>query len=946
MTKTFIRATAILLMFMLLVPFLAALPVFAAEESEEEDVDMWEDVLIPAYMGAEFQTIEDRIKGDTVISPMDCKIVSNGYALYVDSKTGEVVVLKLIEENGEYKLNEDGSYAYSGYYSTNPYAIGVSESASGADSTAATKSKLYAQILLDFIDNDKTTSYNSFDNCAIEDQLTVKDIKNGIRIEYTLGREETNYLVPRVIKAEKWDALLAQMKENAPGTRIWREFEAYYTLKDLNDTKLTEKTRREMEVAFPITKQFPIRVCDATIVAARLSRLEEYIKLYTDYTYEQMDEDHAETEYVSNDKTPPLFKLALEYTIDELGLSVRCNAGNIRFDSSAFKLDNLVILPYAGAGNVKNDGYIFTPDGSGTLIEFDDIVGENFTITSSIYGQDQAFHTITGQNKETIRLPVFGVSEIETSYETVTKTEIYVDENGEEQEREVTEQVEIEKPRGFLAVVESGESLAKITVANGGSSHMFCSVYTSFNPRPKDSYMLDGGLSVGTNAMWTVESKRKYTGDLRLRVFILDEDNADYVGMVDAYRNYLISNGTLQKLEADGKDIPLYIETLGALETTKTVLGVPVSTTVALTSFKNTIDILTQLRDQANITNVKIKMTGMANEGLVPTAPVGFEIVDELGGVEGFRELQNYAAENGIVLYPDVDFSRAYKDKWFDGFDSSEMLSRTIDDRLAGFREYDAAWQSFIEMGVGVISPNNFETMYDSFYKDYQQYNVGGISVATLGTDLNSDFNEDDPLNREDSKTAVKKVLARIQENNGNVMISGGNAYTLNYVTDILDVPLDDSRYKYSAGSIPFMGMVLHGSMEFAGSAINLAGDYQYTLLKTIENGASPYFVVAVENTAELKQYSSYSNLTEYYSVRYNIWVKDMVDTYNELNSALKSVRNSLIVDHEFLDDEKQVVKVTYDNGEVFYINYLLEEYDVEGTDITIPAEDFVKVEA
>ena len=71
-----------------------------------------------------------------------------------------------------------------------------------------------------------------------------------------------------------------------------------------------------------------------------------------------------------------------------------------------------------------------------------------------------------------------------------------------------------------------------------------------------------------------------------------------------------------------------------------------------------------------------------------------------------------------------------------------------------------------------------------------------------------------------------------------------------------------------------------------------------------------------------------------------------MVDTYNELNSALKSVRNSLIVDHEFLDDEKQVVKVTYDNGEVFYINYLLEEYDVEGTDITIPAEDFVKVEA
>lgn len=40
------------------------------------------------------------------------------------------------------------------------------------------------------------------------------------------------------------------------------------------------------------------------------------------------------------------------------------------------------------------------------------------------------------------------------------------------------------------------------------------------------------------------------------------------------------------------------------------------------------------------------------------------------------------------------------------------------------------------------------ETMYDKLYAEYEQYNVGGISVATLGSDLNSDFNEDEPLNR------------------------------------------------------------------------------------------------------------------------------------------------------------------------------------------------------
>ena len=118
--KQFKRITATLLTFLLLVPFLTAVNAFAADESE--DVDVWEDVLKPAYMKAEFTSIDERIKGDgNAIAAMEQKLVKDGYALYVDAKTGEVVVLKLIAEGDDYKRNEDGSYAYSGYYSTNPY---------------------------------------------------------------------------------------------------------------------------------------------------------------------------------------------------------------------------------------------------------------------------------------------------------------------------------------------------------------------------------------------------------------------------------------------------------------------------------------------------------------------------------------------------------------------------------------------------------------------------------------------------------------------------------------------------------------------------------------------------------------------------------------------------------------------------------------------------------
>ena len=106
-----------------------------------------------------------------------------------------------------------------------------------------------------------------------------------------------------------------------------------------------------------------------------------------------------------------------------------------------------------------------------------------------------------------------------------------------------------------------------------------------------------------------------------------------------------------------------------------------------------------------------------------------FDIVEELGGEEGFRELQAYANDNGVVLYPDFDYARAYKDTWFDGFDSSTDLSRTIDDRMAGYRIYDPIWQGFIEMGTGVISPNVMETMYDKLYKEYEPVSYTHLDV-------------------------------------------------------------------------------------------------------------------------------------------------------------------------------------------------------------------------
>lgn len=968
MKKLSIALLALLLCLSMILPALN-IEVSAAEEEEEENV--W-DTLLPAYMSTSYKSIEDRILGNDTIAGMQLMLIKDGYALYCDPLTGEVVNLVLEDpikdENGNYVLDEDGNYTYEliegstvykykGYWSTNPYNIGSSQSSAGLKTSDSIKQKLYSQAIIEYTENDTDMTFNTFVDSALNDQITVKNIRSGIRVEYTIGREEVKYLVPRLIRKEKLEALEEQIKERSDIAKDARTFKAFYILKDPNQEGISIKTIEEMKVKYPICEKFPIYVCEPKITAQELLRVEKLVKKYTDYTFEQMDIDHAETEYTATDKTPALFKMAIEYTIDEYGVQVRVNAGNIRFDSSNYKLSNVTLLPYAGAGNTNNSGYIFSPDGSGTIITFDKIVGTAFKTQSQMYGADYAFHTITGANKQVYRLPCFGVVEI---VEDAIKTKDYVqlvdedgnpryDEDGNPIMSDEMQTVYEDLKIGYLAVITEGDSLANITVENGGSVHMFASAYTSFNPRPKDTYELDGGLSAGSNAMWTVESKRKYTKDFKIRYFILTDD-ISYSGMANTYRDYLIREGVLEEKDedAEAEDIPLYIETLGALEVTKKFLGVPIQTVIDLTSFDDTKAMLQKLKDEAGITNVRIKMDGWCNGGLPWAAvPNGVKIEKALGGENGFKALLSWCNDNGVQLYPEFEFIKASADYLFDGFNIDKDLAKTIDDRNATIQRYQASTQAYERTGHGLISSRVIQRFYNNTWKDYQKYGVGGISVSSLGEILSSDFNEDDPLNREDSKNIITKLLAQIKEDNGKVMISGGNYYAIKYASDIINVPLDDSRLSYSAASVPFMGSVLHGSVDFAGEAINLAGDYQYTLLKTIENGASPYFIIAINNTSELKSYND-TELGDYYSVRYSIWVSDMVDTYHQLNNALKDVSNAKIVSHEFLDSDRQVCRVTYSNGVQFYINYTLKDYTVTIGDktVTVGAEDFVKVGA
>ena len=444
--------------------------------------------------------------------------------------------------------------------------------------------------------------------------------------------------------------------------------------------------------------------------------------------------------------------------------------------------------------------------------------------------------------------------------------------------------------------------------------HNYNTVKMTVKPRPNDTYNVADAISVGQNDTWTVVSARKYTGSYKVRYIMLTSDevaaekgltgtyDTSYVGMAKAYRDYLIGKGVLNKLTSEDvkSDIPLYIETFGAMETTERFLSIPFTVMTPLTTFA---DINTMYDEFAakGVSNINFIMTGYTKGGLTePRAPYNlkWEKAVEEGGMD-FEDLTAAAKEKGFQLFPDFDFAFTKTNTLFDGVNLKNHAVKTIDDRYTSKREYSATKQTYISYYELALSPAYFSHFYEKFTQNYLEYSPIGISVSTLGSYLNSDFDEDEPYNRSDSRDFTERAFQYIRENYNKVMTAGGNAFTWKYVDYITDIALDSSRFAESSAAIPFLGIVLHGYVEYAGTAINMEGNMEYSLLKALESGAGLNFILSYQNTDNLKNDAL---LSHYYSIRYDIWFNDVVSLYSELNGLLKDLQTSTIDTHKFLD--------------------------------------------
>ncbi len=923
--------STLLAMVMTFSAFVAIIPIKAAAA---EAIEASHERATNAALVQQYSSAIEKIEKDPY---MDLYLTCAGYRLYCNPYTGEVIYLNMTTGQA---------------LSTNPYDMQAE-----GEVSKDVKAQLLSQVAITFAGADGITkTMYSFTEAAQRGQIIVKNIKNGIRVQYTIGRENTKFLLPGWIMKEDFEEkILAPFEEYVDligeeyglGDPVYvnikyqyDKFAAYYTLQNANpDSGKAQVAIDAMQKAFPITAErdengrfYEIYTLDSTIQDPAKNLLESYIRTYSpEYGYDDLDEDHAKTGYVANEEVTPLFKLALEYTIDETdgSLNIRLPANSIRYDETSFTLDNISPLNYFGAADMNNDGYAFYPDGSGAIFNFSDLYNEEEKIkvawSGKVYGSDYAYYEIFGQSQSPIRVPVYGM---------IASRKYRVAADGSDNIYGEGSYVKNEQV-GYFAILEEGDALANITIETGANRHKYASIYTTYYPRPKDSYDITGETtSTSQSNKWTVVSDRKYTGSYRTKIIMLTDESLgqelvslgalksyytteNWLGMASAYRDYLENKNVISRFtNADvSSDIPLYIESFGTIKTTQQILSMPVKVSTPLATFE---DVMTMYDDLANegIKNINFRLTGFANGGMISEYPAKLKWEKAAGGSKGFNELLDYAKEKDFGIYPDFDF--LYIAKRSGNASLKELGARTVDNRYTSRRVYDAVYQSFFSYYELCVATNEIESYYDKFASKYKKYEPVGISVGTLANDLNSNFDKDNPTNRNDAKENVVDLFKKIERDFGSVMSEGGNVYAIQYVDHLLNAPLDSSNYRYAAASVPFFGTILHGYVNFTGAPINESGSTDYNLLKTIENGASLYYLLSYRNSTLMKQDGRWS---QYYSIRFDIWFDEMVEQYKKMNEAIGDLQTSVIVGHDFLIGER-----VPDSDEVLNNENLLSE--------------------
>ncbi|MEV5026981.1 DUF5696 domain-containing protein [Paenibacillus sp. LPE1-1-1.1] len=593
-------------------------------------------------------------------------------------------------------------------------------------------------------------------------------------------------------------------------------------------------------------------------------------------------------------------EFAMEYRLVENGFELTIPESSIK-ESGKAKFVSIEPLPFWNAAADTEEGAIFLPDGSGALMKYSAKHPQFFAgYSEMIYGADPAYVTQSHENidqlwrqklapKEAVALPVFG------NY----RNEI-----------------------ASLGIVTKGQYDAKI---NGTPSGIRAISY--YRTSAEFVYRWSDVIFIGTSGEIPFFQGNWIKGDRQTRYVLLQDKQADYVGMAQAYGKYLQDEQAVKP--AEQTTVPVKVKLLGGISRDE-VLG---STFITMTTFEQAREIIDAFQ-QKGITDLELTFAGWSDDGLYGDQPDHFPVEKKLGGAKDLKELAAYAANKGVSLYLEANYARAFSES--DGMKKGKDAIRGMDREVAPSTDYfiGSRWNDDSRLFYWMKPERVISKHLNKELKDYAKLGISGVHLAYWGDTLYSDIDSKSLTTRGETAAAWVKAADEVRKATGGASVDYGFAYMLGHIDGISDVPLDSSHFIYNDETVPFYQIAVRGLVPYAANPINLRNDAQNELLRMVEYGALPSLELTYAPTTKLQRTLE----DRLWSSQYTTWIDDAAEQYKELEPIYKAISNQAIADHEKLGSD--VYRTTYANGTKVIVNYGGTPATVDG--LSVPAAGYL----
>lgn len=730
-----------------------------------------------------------------------------------------------------------------------------------------------------------------FNNYAYSIEKGIYDIETGedyIKVFYSVGDTEKEYIIPIVIEESRMEDYLAQMDTDSK-TRV----KDYYKKYDIN--KLGKKDDpEELLSKYPMLADTVIYVLRDTAKDNIKTKLEEYFAA-AGYTYEEYE---ADKEFAGESKTSdkPVFNVNIVYRLEGDQLVVDVPLEEIEYKEK-YPLYNLVVLPYFGAGSTTDEGYLMVPEGGGALINFNNGKTAQNSYYSDLYGWDAAQDRLAKVNETHSAFNAFGIARNNSS---------------------------------FICILEQGAPYAGIFADISGKQNSYNFVYPRYTLIHREKYEMGQRID---GAMYIYEAGIPKEHIVERFCFI---GSNDYVDMAKAYQNYLVEQYGDAFARKSDESTPTVLEFIGAVDKIEQICGIPTSVPLELTTYAETKAILEQIQSEG-MSNISVRLTGWANHGVKQRMFSNVKPVSKLGSKKDLLSLTNYANSNGIDLYLNGVTDYAYDSDIFDGFFVFTDVARFANNQKAEITPYSTIFYGIQDWmdSYYLLAPEVIDEMVDNFVDAAGKYNAN-VAFEEIGNELNSDYHKRDITTRQTIMNKEVATLQEIQNSGKKVLIDVGNAYAVPYSDMITNMNLFGYRYSIIDRTVPVYQIALHGYKNYTGESLNLTQNFEEELLGSAEYGAGLSFTL-MDETAFTLQNTLY---TQYFGAEYDACHDSMMETYTRYNNELGHTFCQTIVNHDVITETLRITE--YEDGTKVYVNYGYDVATVDG--VTVGARDYLVV--